>query len=267
MGIAARHAAAVPGTRLPPGTTVNIGYIDLEDLTARVDAVRAVARAGWTPMPHVSARRLSSAGELSRYLDLLQGEGATAQVFVVGGDPSEPQGPYATALDVIRSGELERHGVRSIGFGGYPEGHPGIPEAALDAALAEKARFLDEEGRGGEIITQLSLDPEAVLAWIARVRDRGIELPIRVGVAGPVRTEALLGLAQRFGARTAGGVAERYGLDEARPEAIVTASRFVEALASQIDPARHGVVGLHAFTFDGLAETAEWIVGIERSAG
>jgi methylenetetrahydrofolate reductase (NADPH) len=269
LGIAARDAASLPlaATVLPAGTTVNVGFIDLEGRSARVEAARALLRAGLTPVPHLSARRLTSQRDLEEFLVLLEQHAASSHVFVVGGDPIAPAGPYVSALDIIRSGELEQHGVRSVSFGGYPEGHPAIDDRMLWAALDEKAELLAEQERGGEIITQLTLDPEAALAWIARVRDRGIELPIRVGVAGPVSAGALLGLAHRFGARTADGVSERYGLEEAAPTAIATASRFVEALGSRLDPGRHGEVGLHVFSFAGLMTTSEWVAGLPAAAG
>jgi methylenetetrahydrofolate reductase (NADPH) len=264
LGIAARDAASLPiaARVLPAGTSVNVGFIDLERRSARVEAARVLVSAGLTPVPHLAARRLTSQRDLEEFLVLLERDAASSHVFVVGGDPSAPAGPYESALEIIRSGELEQHGVRSVSFGGYPEGHPAIDDGVLWAALEAKAALLAEQDRGGEIITQLTLDAEAALEWIARVRDRGIELPIRVGVAGPVSAGALLGLAHRFGARTADGVAERYGLDEAAPTAIATASRFVETLGSRLDPRRHGDVRLHVFTFAGLMTTSEWVAGL-----
>ncbi|WP_291049612.1 methylenetetrahydrofolate reductase [Herbiconiux sp.] len=262
LGIASRDAAVVAEASgvLERGTTVNVGFIDGEGRDARLAAVRAVVRAGLVPVAHLSARRLASEGELAEYLRLLRESAAGSHVFVVGGDPAVPAGLYANALDVIRSRVLEHHGAASVSLGGYPEGHPVIPEPALWAALQEKAAVLEEQGRAGEIITQVALDPDAVLAWIARVRDRGIALPIRVGVAGPVLTGELLGLAKSFGARADHVVAKRYGLGAA--DTVATASRFVDVLASRADPATHGEVGLHVFTFGSLVRTTEWIAGL-----
>ena len=35
--------------------------------------------------------------------------------------------------------------------------------------------------------------------------------------------------------------------------------RFIRALQDGLDPARHGVVKLHFYTFGGFKATAEWI--------
>lgn len=116
---------------LPAGTRVNVTYLGNENLGMRLEAAGAVARSGLVPVPHISARRLLDRQELENYLAGLRAAGAGRDVFVVGGDPSAPHGPYPDALSVLRSGLLREYGVRHVGISGYPEGHPEIPEYAL----------------------------------------------------------------------------------------------------------------------------------------
>ncbi|PJI51621.1 5,10-methylenetetrahydrofolate reductase, partial [Methylobacterium radiotolerans] len=52
-------------------------------------------------------------------------------LFAVGGDPAAPEGPYEDSLAVITSGVLQQYGVREVGIGGYPEGHPDISKETL----------------------------------------------------------------------------------------------------------------------------------------
>jgi hypothetical protein len=170
---------------IPPGTRVNVAFLGNEDLDMRLAAAAAVKRCGLVPVPHISARRLPSADALGAVLAALRRAEASANVFVVGGDPAKPEGPYEDALGVIRTGLLPAYAVRHVGIAGYPEGHPDIGERALWSSLEAKVGEIDAAGLTGTIITQLGFDADPVLAWVEDVRKRGIDLPIRVGVPGP----------------------------------------------------------------------------------
>jgi methylenetetrahydrofolate reductase (NADPH) len=89
---------------LPSGTRVTVTFLAGEDLELRVSAAKAVKDLGFVPVPHLPARRLDSAAELEEFLDRLQQIGATEHVFALGGDPTDPSGPYPDALSIIRSG-------------------------------------------------------------------------------------------------------------------------------------------------------------------
>src|SRR5215467_4459946 len=138
---------------IPPGTRINVTFLENEDGRMRLDAVKAVKRFGYVPVPHISARRLRSQEQLEEYLSALAAEDACQNVLVIAGDPTEPLGPYDDALAIIKSGLLQKYGVRNIGVGGYPEGHPAIPETALWSALEGKVAALSQVGMPGVIIT------------------------------------------------------------------------------------------------------------------
>lgn len=251
-GLEQAHAA------LPAGTRVNITYLGNEDLPMRLGAARAVERLGLVPVPHISARRLASRLALEEFLGGLCADGTSAEVFVVGGDPAAPQGPYPDALSVIRSGLLPKYGVRSVGLSGYPEGHPAIPDHALWGALADKHAALTEQGLSGSVITQFGFDADPVLDWIQRVRECGIDLPVRVGVPGPAGVRRLMGYAARFGVGTSASIAKKYGFSLANLMGTAGPDRFLRALAERSEPTRHGTPKVHFYTFGGLRATAEW---------
>jgi methylenetetrahydrofolate reductase (NADPH) len=260
IGMSARDAKRVtPASGLGPGALINIGHLATETAEQRLAATRQVMSARHRPVPHVAARRVPSASALQAVLRGLRAEGANAHLFVVGGDPERPFGPYAGALDVLRSGELERYGVRAVSIAGYPEGHPVLSARTLWSALERKAQLLQDENRAGDVISQLTLDPTAVLAWIADVRERGIRLPIRVGIPGPVRSGTLLGHVRHYAGRVEGTLLRGFGIDAGRPRSIVTADRFVDALAARLDPRIHGEVRLHVFGFGDVAATTQWV--------
>ncbi|WP_327036853.1 hypothetical protein [Microbacterium sp. CH12i] len=72
---------------IPQGSKINVTFLGNEDLEMRVSASKAVRDFGFVPVPHISARRLSSKSQLEEFLGRLQEVGATDHVFSVGGDP------------------------------------------------------------------------------------------------------------------------------------------------------------------------------------
>ena len=253
-------AAAV----IPPGTRIHITFLENEDLGMRVDAAAAVRRLGFTPVPHISARRIKSRAELEEFLSALRAADASEYVFAVGGDPAVPLGPYEDSLALIESGVFWQYGVRHISIGGYPDGHPGIPSDVLWSALETKSAALAKLQLPGFVLTQVEFDVDRVLSWLAEVRQHGVELPVRVGVPGPTSVKGLLGFASRLGVSTSAAIARKYGfsvtnlLGKAGPET------FIRGLEEGLDPAKHGEVLLHFYTFGGFKSTAEWIASFRR---
>jgi methylenetetrahydrofolate reductase (NADPH) len=250
---------------IPPGTRINVTFLENEDGRMRLDAVHAVKRFGYVPVPHISARRLRTREQLEEYMAALAAAGACENVLVIAGDPTEPLGPFEDTLAVIKSGMLQKYGVRNIGVGGYPEGHPAIPESALWSALEGKAAVLRQLGLPGVVITQFGFDVDPVLKWVEAVRERGIDLPVRVGVPGPAGVRRLLSFASRLGVGTSTGIAKKYGFSISNLMGTAGPDKFICALAEGLDPGRHGEVKLHFYTFGGLKATSDWIADFRRS--
>ncbi|MER5912931.1 methylenetetrahydrofolate reductase [Streptomyces sp. NPDC001982] len=244
---------------IPQGTRVNVTFLAHEDLQTRLAAARAVKRLGFVPVPHISARRLPSRADLERFLSGLEADGTGENVFVVGGDPARPEGPYEDALAVIRTGLLQGHGVRHVGISGYPEGHPAITEHSLWSALTDKHAVLGAERLEGNVITQFGFDAEPVLDWVEAVRARDVDLPIRIGVPGPAGVRRLLGYAARFGVGASASIARKYGFSLTNLMGTAGPDRFLRELAQEYDPGRHGELKVHFYTFGGLHATSEWI--------
>lgn len=249
---------------LPLGTRVHVTFLGNEDLAMRVAAARAVSTNGLVPVPHISARRLRDQAELEEFLAALRDADASANVFVVGGDPPVPAGPYPDSETIIRSSLLPRYGVRHVSIAGYPEGHPDIPGQALWHALESKVQALEEQGLEGTIMTQFGFDEAPVLAWLEELRARGILLPVRIGVPGPAGVKRLLGFARRFGIGANAMIVKKYGFSLTNLLGAAGPDRFLAALAAGYDPARHGAAKLHFYTFGGIAATATWADAFRR---
>lgn len=244
---------------IPQGTRINVTFLGNEDLGMRVDASRAVLDNGFTPVPHISARRLSSQRELEEFLDALATRASVENVFVVGGDPATSMGPYEDSLAVIRTGILQKYGVRHISISGYPEGHPDIDDATLWSALLDKSAALREQELEASVITQFGFDTTPVLSWLKDVRGRGVDAPVRIGVPGPAGIKRLLSYAKRFGVSSSAGIVQKYGFSLTNLLGTAGPDKFVRDLAAGCESEHIDSVLLHFYTFGGMKATAEWI--------
>lgn len=259
-----REAAGI----IPRGSRINITYLAGESLEMRLEAARTALALGFVPVPHLPARRMQSRGQLEEFLARLRGIGAAERVFVVAGDPAEPEGPYPDALSIITTGLLERYGVREVSIAGYPEGHPDIAAHELWSHLEEKSAEISTRGFESLIITQFGFDSERVVDWVREVRARGIATPVRIGTPGPAGIKRLLGYARRFGIGANAMIVKKYGFSITNLVGTAGPDRFVEDLALSLRRAAlEKDVMLHLYAFGGLSSTASWAERFSRSLG
>jgi len=225
------------------------------------DVVAACARlnrAGFNAIPHVAARRLQSLIAASDFLQRATGEAGIAEALVIGGDADWPAGPFRDAASLLESGVLECYGLDRVRLAGYPEGHPLITQHALKAALDAKLALARHHGLAPSLVTQFGFEAAPILKWIAALRARGVDCPVRVGVAGHASVATLARFAVRCGvgasmrALARGHTAFARILTEAGPDQLIAALFAGETTDAPID-------GLHLFTFGGVRRTAEWM--------
>ncbi len=226
------------------------------DPAEQIAAAVRLSRAGFAPVPHVAVRNFATPQDLDSYLGVMTSEAGVRRVLVIAGDRDQSAGPFRNAIEAIDSGILQRHGIGEIGIAGYPAGHPRIPQQELDRALAEKIEIAAELGLAVEIVTQFCFEPEPIIGWIARLRDFGIDNPVRIGLAGPTNIATLLRYARRCGvSASVQGLARQSGLARqifgmSAPDTIVRALAETRTAL--------GDVALHFFSFGGIVATARW---------
>jgi methylenetetrahydrofolate reductase (NADPH) len=249
---------------LDPGRTVFVNHAPSVTHHDIVAACIRLNRAGFVPVPHVAARRLASYTQASDFLHRAVSEAGVESALIIGGDDS-PAGPFRASLDLLATGVVERHGIKSVAFAGYPEGHPAIDSHTLDAALQAKVALARQRGLDVSLVTQFGFEADPIVRWTASLRAQGIACPVRVGVAGPARVATLAKFAIRCGigaslrALARGHTAFARILTEAGPYALIGELAAGEAADAPIE-------GLHVFTFGGVRRTAEWICSVGEAA-
>jgi methylenetetrahydrofolate reductase (NADPH) len=237
---------------LPSGTPVYFSAVPTIEPSELIAAAALLRRSGLEPVVHIAARRIGAAADLQDLLTRLRGDADIRRLLIIGGDV-DPLGPFPDALAVIQKGKLRDAGISEIGIGAYPEGHPRIPAARLEAALDEKIAAATAQGLGVHIVSQFSFSPERILAWIRQLRACGIHKPVKVGMAGPTSVPALFRYAQRCGVS-----ASLRGLISGAGAGLignVGPGRILEALSQAPDL---GDAAPHYFSFGGAVETARY---------
>jgi methylenetetrahydrofolate reductase (NADPH) len=239
----------------PSRPRVYVSAVPARPAKAQIDVACALAAAGYEPVPHVAVRSFASSAALDAHLARLAEAAKVRRVLIIGGDLATPAGPFHEAIEVIESGLLQARGIVEIGIAGYPDGHPRLTTDDLDRALAAKLEAAGETGLGVHVVTQWGFSAPAIIAWISRLRDLGIDHPVRVGLAGPVTLTGLVRYARICGvsasvqglARDAGLARQLFGL--------ITPDLVLRPLA---ETSQLGDVAPHIFSFGGLAAAARW---------
>lgn len=240
----------------PPGTAVYLSALPKRPHRELAGHCADIVAAGYAAVPHIAARNYASSAELDDLIAHVAGNGVRT-ALVIAGDRERPAGPFATALDVIEGGLLQRHGIEAVGISGYPDGHPRVTAEVLERAMMAKIDAAEQTGLKVHIVTQFCFDAGAIVRWLKRLRDLGIEQEVRIGMAGPTSLAALVRYAQRCGVRTsASGLVRHSGLarnmfSTSAPDAIIRG--VVEANGGAL-----GDIAAHFYSFGGLGAAARW---------
>lgn len=243
---------------LKPGTAVYIAHppgMPIEDV---LDLAEELKNRGYTPVPHIIARKLTSGEQLDGALARLQRHGID-EALVVAGDEAVPGAAFDSSLEVLQTGLFDRYGFREVGVAGHPEGSSAIGAERVEQALAGKVEFAKKAGFRLRLVTQFGFDTQAVIDWERRTSAAGLELPIHVGMAGPASLRQLLRFAVLCGIGNSARMLMRHGgkaanlLKTQAPDEPIT-----EIARHRAQDPKSRFVKVHFFAFGGLAKTARW---------
>jgi methylenetetrahydrofolate reductase (NADPH) len=251
--------AALAG-RLPAGAALYVAHTPNATLADVAETACAAEAAGFRGCPHLVARRIASRAELESALARLRRGGVT-RALLVAGDLTPPAGEYASTLDVLESGVLDDAGLAAIGVAGHPEGNPNIPADAAWDALARKQAWGRRTGVAVHVTTQFGFDAGALGRFDAGLTERGIALPVHVGVAGPASLRGLAKFAMLC------GIGASLGALLANPAALKTLVKTVDEVFPAIVRLREGALGKrlvqpHVFAFGGVMKSVEWLEAV-----
>src|SRR5206468_1912819 len=175
-------------------------------------------------------------------------------VFAIAGDVDLAAGKFDGATALLAAMAELGHGIDEVGISGYPESHPFISDETTIQVMFDKERFATY------IVSQLCLDAGVIAWWIGAVRARGVQLPIHIGIPGPIGRRKLLRIATRIGVgestrfvRGHGGLLTRLFL-----RGRYGPGWLIERLAPELADLASAIGGFHVYTFNELATTERW---------
>jgi methylenetetrahydrofolate reductase (NADPH) len=246
----------------PPGCAIYVAAIPSRPLLEQIETTKALRIRGFEPVPHLAVRNFESTAAMESHLRRMVDEAGVKRALVIAGDRAEPAGTLHDALAAITSGVLQRCGLSEIGIAGYPDGHTRISDPQLAEALTAKLSATKDAGLRVRIVTQFTMATEPIVDLLERLRTRGIDVPVSVGLAGPASIATLLRFAKICGVKTSvQGLARNAGLLKNLIGAS-TADPIVRALAGAPNL---GLINPHFFSFGGLPATVRWAAAV--SAG
>jgi len=241
---------------LPTGCSVSVTCSPTKGIEPTLEISAELQAAGHHAVPHIAARLVEGREHVEKIAARINEHGIT-EIFVVGGDP-DPVGPYADGLSLMKDLLPLCPTVRIVGVPSYPDHHTVIPDAALDEALLAKQALIKELGLEGFTSTQMCFNVKTIEQWLRRQRDRGLTLPVHLGVPGAVDRTRLLSLGTRLGIgsslrylrKNSGAIMRMFSPSSYDPDKLITPlSRHADEL---------GIDGLHLFTFNSIDSTVAW---------
>jgi len=232
--------------------TVTVTASPGKGLEATLELTERLTKQGYSAVPHLAARMVRDRSELEEISDRLSGQGIEC-VFVPGGD-ADPPGAYPDTLSLLE--ELKAIGTpfRHVGITGYPESHPTISDDLTIQSMWDKRRYATH------VVSNLTFDPDVLTRWVGRMRQRGITMPLLLGIPGPVDRTKLLAMATKIGVGESTRFLVKHKGTFARLAAPggFTGERFLEKVAPSVAAPEMLVEGLHVFTFNQVAATVAW---------
>lgn len=238
---------------VPRNTTVTVTSSPTRGADPTLELTERLGHEGYRVVPHLAARLIADHAELAALLQRLDAMGVR-EAFVVAGDIPRATGRFEGAAELLAAMAEVGHRLERIGITGYPESHAFISDDATIQAMFDKVPFANY------IVSQICFDAAVIARWIRRVRDRGVTLPIYVGLPGPIDAVKLLRLSRRVGLGDSARYLRRHGSWLGR--LVLPRSYRPELLLGRLAPdlARkdNAVAGLHLFTFNEVAQTEDW---------
>ena len=249
----------LPGL-FPAGARVYITDIGIDETETLVAAAKRVQDLGYTAVPHFASRRLTSKALLEDRFKATTQEAGVTDILVIGGGLEKHAGDFASTMEVLETGFLDKYGITHVGVAGHPEGSPDFSEEVAVEALRLKKFFGERTGAKVRVVTQFGFDGDKFIKWAEGLREHGIDLPVHLGVAGPAKITTLI----KYAAMCGVGNSLSFFKKNTRSLATLATSHSPEGVVGPIEKhwqanPQTPIRQVHVFPFGGIKKAAEWL--------
>ena len=178
----------VKGVTIPPGTMFSIVDKSTDPGTKDIDRVKTIERSaqlvklGYRPIPHMAARRYKDVEYLRGIVQQLLDVGVDG-FLLLAGDPKQPAGSFAAAMDMAATGLFDDARIKTIAFAGHPYGNPNTVAENTARELKRKNEWAAAH-RDKEVFlwSQVCYSPSKFMRWLDQLDREGNKLPVHPGV-------------------------------------------------------------------------------------
>ena len=237
---------------LPTEVTITVTSSPRRGIEATLALAERLAAGGYAVVPHLAARLVRDEPHLKEILARLDAIGG--RVFVVAGDSQQAAGAFPDSVSLLEAIASHAPAMKEIGVTGYPERHGFIDDDLTIQAMWDKRR------QATYIVSNLCFDVRVVKKWIARVRKRGVPLPIFIGMAGVADPAKLLRVSTRIGIADSARFLRGHTnwLMRLIQPGGYAPDRFATGLMPELARPDMKVAGIHVFTFNEIEPTEQW---------
>lgn len=249
------------GLLFPPLTRVYLTDLGIDPVSDIVAAAKRIRDMGYTPVPHIAARRQADRETLEERIRALAGEADVRDLLVIGGGLDRQAGEFSSTMDVLETGLIDKYGITDLGVAGHPEGSPDFTEEVAVQALRFKSDFQNRSDARLRIVTQFGFNGHAFVRWAEGLAVAGIDLPVHLGVAGPTKVSTLIRYAAMCGVGNSLAILKKRGLSLSALALSHSPEETVAPIEAHWRDSPNPVIDqLHVFPFGGVRKASEWLV-------
>ncbi|CUH83303.1 methylenetetrahydrofolate reductase [Thalassovita mediterranea] len=262
-----RTAAKVEDFRalLPEGTRVYIAHIEGTPIEDMVATAKRIKGEGYDVMPHFPARIIKDKATLENWISMYQGEADVKQALLLAGGVANPHGDFSDSMQLLDTGLFDKAGFTNLHVAGHPEPNldidPDGGRANTYAALDWKQEHSKRTDASMALATQFCFEAEPVIEWANTLKERGMNLPIHIGIAGPAKLQTMIKFAIACGVGPSLKVLQKRAKDVSKlllphePTEVLT-----DLAAHKAAHPDFNIEQVHFFPLGGIKTNANWAI-------
>ena len=249
---------------IPTGTLVYIAHIEGTPIEEMVKTAKKINEQGYATMPHFPARIIKDKKTLKQWISKYQNEANVKSALLLGGGVNKPYGEYDSSIQLIESELFDLAGFEKLYIAGHPEGNKDIdPDGStknIDQALSWKNEYKNRTDADMAITTQFCFDSKTVINWANDIKNKGVDIPIHIGIAGPAKLQTLLRYSIECGVGASIKILQKRALDLTKlllpykPTSIINELAEYKSINSDFN-----IEKVHFFPLGGIKQVSKFV--------
>ena len=249
---------------IPSDTLVYIAHIEGTPIEEMVKTAKKINQQGYATMPHFPARIIKDKKTLKDWISKYQNEANVKSALLLGGGINKPYGEYDSSIQLIESELFDLAGFEKLYIAGHPEGNKDIdPDGStknIDQALLWKNEYKNRTDADMAITTQFCFDSKTVINWANDIKNKGVDIPIHIGIAGPAKLQTLLRYSIECGVGASIKILQKRALDLTKLLLPYKPTKILSELAEhKFNNPNFNIEKVHFFPLGGVKQVTSFV--------